>query len=899
MALTWNNEPAGSGLHFNCLQHSPCLCQPPNSFLSRSTDHTHIASAENLSLAELKASPAWSAPLWLSSLRQIIAFRFSPSKTPSEAYSYHRNTASTVPANTTKYQQIMPPKQTQKAAAVASSSTPTGSVTMTRKCSRESSPSSPTSRKSLRLSPPVLRSELEGRRPKRQSISPQSSGISTLSSPPDSDKLDDPVQEERVESSRPSLKRKAHEDHAPLYQTPNIRAAAKYQVPDKKRKVHLLVEDDQDVKASDPVAHGPRPAFLPGLDTPFELVGQSILAKTDGSREQKAWSRKYISARDGRREVLRTTQSALGPELGGSRASTPASFVSNTPSKRGRGSGRRGRGRGRGGRGRGGGRTGRNEDSPEPPKKKILTEEEKEILARLKARQTELKKFFKDVAAQQNQSLHLLTTRDLTKLARKSKAHEKVPEYQVLLDDLGDKKQDAEDFARRKYEYDLQQANLLLEAETEVIERRFRTRCEEAKSEHHAAARGDCLIAMEAIQAMIDDNRTEAGSPDQTCFPHFNTLAQPGMVRGYYSQHVTDETSLRRPLSSFDDTIRHAVLDHGLVSPTLFEGLDLARAHQTKDISQHAHDSSTVSSPLESNPHPTLSFQALADEATRRLEESNNVMTPITPQATQPQPATVAKPPQQDPNLGSWPLSRLADAAEHESTRRNQQVRQNNHIFPPPPPRMVPINPFQPWLGFMPEVLPLAPPHHQPQICNGHHHHHHHPPPPPPPPPPPAAAAAAAAAHSMTMPPLPPNLPITPYSSLPPLHRHHRRRRRRRRSSSSNHPSVHQRQPQPRIQPQPQPQQRQQQPQRLNMPSYPIQQQPHRNRQPVTFVNHTLHVPHPMSAPAPAKSRNGGSVADGGLGAVGAGAGAGAGAGGPRPPPKGGQRLLLPKKSSG
>lgn len=128
MALTWDNEPAGSALRFNCLQDSACLCQPPNSFPSRSTSTDHIASPENLSLTGLKASPAWSAPLWLSSLRQIIGFRLSLSKTAQEPYSYHRNTASTVPANTTKYQQIMPPKQTQKAAAVASTYTPRVSV---------------------------------------------------------------------------------------------------------------------------------------------------------------------------------------------------------------------------------------------------------------------------------------------------------------------------------------------------------------------------------------------------------------------------------------------------------------------------------------------------------------------------------------------------------------------------------------------------------------------------------------------------------------------------------------------------------------------------------------------------------------------------------------------------
>ena len=127
MALTWDNEPAGSGLPYNCLQKSPCLCQSPNSFPSRSTDH--IAPAENLSLIGFKANPDWSAPLWLSSLRQIIGFRFSLSKAPQEPYSCHRNAAaSTVPANTTKYQQTMPPNQTQKTAVVTSSSTPTGSM---------------------------------------------------------------------------------------------------------------------------------------------------------------------------------------------------------------------------------------------------------------------------------------------------------------------------------------------------------------------------------------------------------------------------------------------------------------------------------------------------------------------------------------------------------------------------------------------------------------------------------------------------------------------------------------------------------------------------------------------------------------------------------------------------
>ena len=345
---------------------------------------------------------------------------------------------------------------------------------MPRQSSRNPLLSSSASEKSLRLSSPVSKSEVETRLPNKRSLSPQSSGNSSLSSPPDSDDLNDPFQTVTVNPGREDLKRTIDQVNVPVYDGPTTRATTKQQTLNKKRKVHF---EDKDAvpRSRHSATRLPQIVFLSGLDAPFNVTKKSIFAKSDGSKKQKAWSRRYLSAQSRRKEAIENVTSALGPDLEGSRASTPASFVSTTPSKRGRGNGRRGRGRGgRGGRGRGGGRAGRNEDSPDPPKKKIMTEVEKEILADLKARQTELKKFFKEVGAQQNEALNILATRDLVRIAKKSRAHEKVPEYQVSVDALNERKRVAREFARGKYEHDLQQANILLDAEKEVIEQRYK-----------------------------------------------------------------------------------------------------------------------------------------------------------------------------------------------------------------------------------------------------------------------------------------------------------------------------------------------------------------------------------------------------------------------------------------
>jgi hypothetical protein len=271
-----------------------------------------------------------------------------------------------------------------------------------------------------------------------------------------------------VKQSNSGKRRRAHfhdEESIESKHRSATTSSTRQEIPDKRRKVDL---QNETVSPS-------QTGFLAGLDIPFtfNITDQSIFSEADSSKELKAWARDYTSARQDKTKTLQN-QTALGPEFGGSRASTPASFVSNTPSKRGRGSGRRGRGRGRGGRGRGGGRAGRNEDSPEPPKKRIMTDAEKEMLADLKARQVELKKFFKEVGTHHIEALTHLTTRSLTRISRKSKAHEKVPEYQEVVDELDETRKKVEELARRKYEYELEQAKMLLKAGKEVIEQRFK-----------------------------------------------------------------------------------------------------------------------------------------------------------------------------------------------------------------------------------------------------------------------------------------------------------------------------------------------------------------------------------------------------------------------------------------
>lgn len=138
---------------------------------------------------------------------------------------------------------------------------------------------------------------------------------------------------------------------------------------------------------------------------------------------------------------------------------------------RGGSSARGGRGRGRGGRG--GGRNGKRVDddsdfefdrspSPSPATQK------------LQERQKELKQAFKRLSAAQRLALSVLASHSQQRLARDKKAHMKAPEYEEVQKALDAALRKRQEILRREYELKVQEANIIFEAEKEIIERRFR-----------------------------------------------------------------------------------------------------------------------------------------------------------------------------------------------------------------------------------------------------------------------------------------------------------------------------------------------------------------------------------------------------------------------------------------
>jgi hypothetical protein len=438
---------------------------------------------------------------------------------------------------------------------------------------------------------------------------------------------------------------------------------------------------------------------------------------------------------------------------------------------------------------------------------------------------------------------------------------------------------------------------------------------------------------------MIDDNRTEPASPDPTHFPRLHSSAGPDTVRGYYSDRITDENSLRRPPSSFDDAIRREVIDQDIISPTLFKALDLPPTKSTKATIHQPREPTVESSPFtDFNEDSTLNIQALATEASSRLQNASDTPASIS-QAAQAQPPPTP-PSQQDPDFGSWSLSRLADAAESESMRVRRP--QNNQMSWSGTGH---ADPFQPWLRFRPQEHRPSQPHQQkmppiqwqPPIQHSSMSR-------PPPPPQQQAPSAISTSHGPSSHPLPP-LPPRPTQQLQPSPRfihHHQQQPRQQPTPISPFPHLFQHQqqqpppqslpptrpPKPTSHPQ-QPAKQPPQPQRQRQPRPPAKLRPHHNHQqqqqqqqqqhqhqhqhqqqqqpqqilqkptPVTFVNQTIP---PFPANPNVNGRRGAAAATGAAGGAGSGAGVGGGSGGlpvaVAPPPKGGQRILLPKKTS-
>lgn len=237
----------------------------------------------------------------------------------------------------------------------------------------------------------------------------------------------------------------------------------------KKRKVSFEVPDDVDPENAAPTSN-----------KRVKLVGDGSADVDPNIEEPEA----AIDVPPSRRVPLKRPPPTMFYAADGETRYRPADHrapsSSSSPRKPVRGGGR---GRGRGGRfpnngGRGGRKArdnGDRDDSPEPPARKhVLTDDDREIIADLKARQLELKKFFQTVGTQQIEVLDLLAARDVTRLVQKPKAHKKVPEYGYVVEDLKETVERETGLFRKQYEMQVEHAEKMYEMEKELIEKRFR-----------------------------------------------------------------------------------------------------------------------------------------------------------------------------------------------------------------------------------------------------------------------------------------------------------------------------------------------------------------------------------------------------------------------------------------
>ncbi|KIW19951.1 hypothetical protein PV08_00526 [Exophiala spinifera] len=223
-------------------------------------------------------------------------------------------------------------------------------------------------------------------------------------------------------------------------------------------------------------------------------------------------------------------------------------------------------------RGKHKGRRGRGGDSPEPPnRKRPLTQDERVEISMLKARQHELKKFFSAVGAQQVDILDQLASRDLSKLARKPKAHQKVPEYETVIDGLNSTMEDIQDLMRTRKRVQLEQEMQRLDLEKEVIEQQFKARVKKAHEEHLKGAEGDIILFERAYREDHDETHTETGS-EFGDYLRYHELPEPDThPRGYVSERVMDEKPFKLQLATYDERARQQVLDEDIIAPLLRE----------------------------------------------------------------------------------------------------------------------------------------------------------------------------------------------------------------------------------------------------------------------------------------------------------------------------------------
>ena len=103
-----------------------------------------------------------------------------------------------------------------------------------------------------------------------------------------------------------------------------------------------------------------------------------------------------------------------------------------------------------------------------------MTQDDRVEISMLKARQQELKRFFSVVGGQQVDILEQLANRDLSKVARKPKAHRHVPEYDTVTEFLELRLKDTQSFLKSRYRFEVEQEQRRMEREVDLIEQQFK-----------------------------------------------------------------------------------------------------------------------------------------------------------------------------------------------------------------------------------------------------------------------------------------------------------------------------------------------------------------------------------------------------------------------------------------
>ncbi|KAI1627366.1 hypothetical protein EDD37DRAFT_622115 [Exophiala viscosa] len=314
------------------------------------------------------------------------------------------------------------------------------------------------------------------------------------------------------------------------------------------------------------------------------------------------------------------------------------------------------------------GRAGRGGDSPEPPnRRRPLTQDERVEISMLKTRQHELKRFFAIVGAQQADILDQLATKGLSKIARKPKAHTHVPEYDTVREGLETTLEDIQEMVRTRYRLQVDQEIQRMKREKEVIQQQFKTRLEEAHKEHLSGAEGDIILFERAYRAAHDDTHTESGS-DVDGFPRYHELPEPDtQPRGYVSRKIMDEKSFKLQLTSYDERARQQVLNEEVIAPLL------------KQMEERDNEWREEQERLKS-----LNLGALTTEAIKELDNIKE---------SQKRPTTADS---FVDSRSSYALSALADVSEWAAQQRQERpyrhVPQTLAPPPPPPPPPAPVS---------------------------------------------------------------------------------------------------------------------------------------------------------------------------------------------------------------